>query len=154
MEATIYLSSTHKVSMVRQPRTFFADVFKKYCSVCSLKVHTKSTYKYIQNLKSHRDSQTKKARILHEIELLSQTLVLYLLIRSQMLYPIKLRVHFHVFVILFYTSCRKLRSKFRNFINRSKNLHFTNINFLIFNSIMRISVSIWNYFIIPRQLYV
>lgn len=74
MEATIYLSNTHKVLMERQPRTFFDGVFKKYCSVLCLlygKVHTKSTYKYIQNLKSHRDSQTKKARILNEIELFS-----------------------------------------------------------------------------------
>ena len=71
MEATICLN-THRVSVVRQPRTFFDEVFIKYCGVLLLlyeKVHTKSTYKYIQNLKSHRDSQTKKARILNENEL-------------------------------------------------------------------------------------
>jgi len=69
MEATNCLLNNHEVLMERHPRTFFDDVFKKYCSVLYLKVHTKSAYKYIQNLKSHRDSQTKKARILNEIEL-------------------------------------------------------------------------------------
>ncbi len=61
MEATICLLNTHKVSMERQPRTFFDDVFKQNRSVCMMcnfgsvihqfsgeKVHTKvhtSTYK-------------------------------------------------------------------------------------------------------------
>ena len=44
LKTTNFLLSTHKVSVIRQPRTFFDDVLKKYCSVLpllNLKVHTK-----------------------------------------------------------------------------------------------------------------